>query len=93
MTAQRRPGECNPVLPVSRLGAHLTVRGGGGGRGVQVPGGLGQGAAAGLGGVGALQGARVGCRHTNRKPAQNEAAVEQNTQLLLELLACRRLFD
>lgn len=44
-------------LPVSRLGAHVAVRGGGGGRGLQVSGGLGQGAAAGLRGVWTLQGA------------------------------------
>lgn len=54
------------LLPVSRLGAHLAVRGGDGGRGLQVSGGLGQGAAARLRGVGALQGARVGCRDTDQ---------------------------
>lgn len=53
-------------LPVSRLGAHLAVRGGGRGRGLQVSRGLSQGAAAGLRGVGALQGAWVGYRDTNQ---------------------------
>lgn len=53
-------------LPVSRLGGHVALRGGGGGQGLQVSGGIGQGAAAGLRGVWTLQRARVRCRDTDQ---------------------------
>lgn len=56
------------------------MRGGSRGRGLQVSRGLGQGAAAGLRGVGALQGARVGCRDT-----------DQTENLLRTRVTCRHV--